>query len=130
MNRWKVESLDYAKFVDGRPYVHIGLPEDFKKWLAWVPSGEGHEMFLTHAEAIAHAQNEARLTCTNCGRRMPYLEACIDSRPYCHPEQGRDCYQEVRWPGIYVQDFIDASKMLAVRPVDQFTFTKRAKDKP
>lgn len=82
------------------------------------------EYFATHAEAIAYAQNEARLTCASCGRRMPYLEACIDGRPYCHPEQGRDCYQEVRWPGIYTQDFIDASKMLAVRPIDRYTFTR------
>lgn len=59
MSRWKVESLDYAKFTDGRPHVRIGLPEGFKKWLAWKPQGEEHEMFKTHAEAIAHAQAEA-----------------------------------------------------------------------
>ena len=52
------------------------------------------ETFDTHAEAITYAQTEARLTCTNCGRRMPYLEACIDGRPYCHPEEGPDCYTE------------------------------------
>lgn len=50
--------------------------------------------FPTHAEAIAHAQSEARLTCTACGRRMPYLEACIEFKPFCHPDVGQDCYTE------------------------------------
>lgn len=94
MSRWKVESLDYAKFTDGRPHICIGLPEGFKKWLAWEPQGEGGEMFKAHAEAIAHAQSEARLTCTACGRRMPYLESCIEFKPFCHPDVGRDCYTE------------------------------------
>ena len=56
---WRVHSLDYAQFIDGRPQLHVGLPDGFKKWHAYQPGGEGRELFRTHAEAITYAQREA-----------------------------------------------------------------------
>lgn len=92
--RARISGPEYATLNPGRFYVtkwdRGRYPDTWDVWRGL----ECLEEFATHAEAIAYAQAEARLTCTSCGRRMPYLEACIDGRPFCHPEEGRDCYAE------------------------------------
>ena len=84
-----IRSSEYAKAFPDRLAVH----RYYRRWNVW----RGWDIlkdFPTHTEAIHYAQQRARLTCRSCGRVMPYLEACIDGRAYCHPDKGPDCYAE------------------------------------
>lgn len=128
--RWRVGNTDWL--TDGRR-----VSEDSKPWFAMPPSSSERQTkdFATHAEAIAYAQTEARHTCTACGRRMPYLEAGIDGRPFCHPEEGRDCYAETsrklafELGGFSQKVVFEAGKLLSTAglSVSDFDPAKRAK---